>query len=126
VSEPTLSELQAQVARFVEEREWRRFHSPKNLAMSVAIEAAELMEHFQWLSGEEGEARLRDPAARAAVAEELADVLIYTLSFAEAAGIDPAEAIRAKLVRNEQRFPTEEVRGRLGTKRGGGHQGDAE
>ncbi len=126
MNEPTLAELQAQVARFVEEREWRRFHSPKNLAMSVAIEAAELMEHFQWLSAEEGEARLLDPATRAAVAEELADVLIYALSFAEALGIDPAEAIRAKLARNEQRFPVEEVRGRLGTKRGGGHQGDAE
>jgi dCTP diphosphatase len=121
MNEPTLSELQAQIARFVEARDWRRFHSAKNLAMSLAIEVAELMEHFQWLSAEEGAAQLDDPAVRAAIADELADVLIYTLSFAQTTEIDPTEAILAKLARNEQRFPPDEVRGRLGTKRGGGH-----
>lgn len=122
MNEPTLGELQAQVADFVEARDWRRFHSAKNLAMSLAIEVAELMEHFQWLSAEEGAAQLDDPAVRAAVAEELADVLIYALSFAETTGIDPAEAIMTKLARNEQQFPPDEVRGKLGTKQGGGHE----
>jgi dCTP diphosphatase len=121
MDDPTLSELQALVVTFVDERDWRRFHTPKNLALSIAIEAAELMEHVQWLTGEEIEARLRDPAAREAVAAELADILLYALSFAEASGIDLTQAILAKLEHNRRRFPPERVGGRLGNKPGGGH-----
>src|SRR5687767_10593775 len=95
--EPTLRDLQARVARFVDEREWRDFHSPKNLGQSIAIEAAELMEHFQWLTIEQSRELARDPEARHAIAHELADILIYILSFAEAAGIDPTAAILEKL-----------------------------
>lgn len=101
----TLAELRDAVRDFVGRRRWDREHTAKNLAMSLAIEAAEVMEHFQWRDVEESTAYLRDPAARAEVADELADVLIYLLSFANHAGIDLSEAVRAKLARNEHRFP---------------------
>ncbi|MGB0387763.1 MAG: nucleotide pyrophosphohydrolase [Ardenticatenaceae bacterium] len=122
MKEATLSELQARVKHFVEEREWRSFHNPKNLAISIAIEAAELMEHFQWLTNEQSQERLRDPDKRAEVAAEVADVLIYALSFAEATNIDLTEAILTKLARNEQRFPKAVVRGKLGQGAGGSHK----
>jgi NTP pyrophosphatase (non-canonical NTP hydrolase) len=101
----TFAELRAAVARFVAARAWQNFHTPKHLAMSIAIEAAEIMEHFQWLTAEEGHTYMADPVQRAEVADELADVLIYCLSFANSSGIDISSAIRAKLARNETRFP---------------------
>jgi NTP pyrophosphatase (non-canonical NTP hydrolase) len=104
-SETTVAQLREEVQRFVAERDWERHHSPKNLGMSIAIEAAEIMEHFQWLSIEQSIERVQDPAARAQVADELADVLIYCLSFANQADIDVSRAIRAKLDRNQDRFP---------------------
>lgn len=108
----TVGALRAAVDTFVGARDWYQFHTPKNLAMSIAIEAAEIMEHFQWLTVEESSALMRDPKQRAEVADELADVLIYCLSLANSTGIDISEAIQAKLARNEKRFPVEEVRGR--------------
>lgn len=101
----TLANLRRLVADFVAARDWDRFHTPKNLAMSIAIEAAELMEHFQWLTVEEAQTHVADPDQRAVVADELADVLIYCLSFANAASIDVAGAIHTKMARNERRFP---------------------
>lgn len=111
----TVGDLRAAVAAFVAERDWEQYHTPKNLAMSIAIEAAEIMEHFQWYGLEESAARLaQDDAERAEVADELADVLIYCLSFANATGIDLSAAVLAKLERNQGRFPAARVRGRLG------------
>jgi len=110
----TVADLRASVSHFVDRREWRKYHTPKNLAMSIAIEAAEIMEHFQWLTVTESEEALRDPAVHFAVADELADVIIYCLSFANSAEIDVAAAVLAKLERNESRFPIERVRGQLG------------
>lgn len=110
----TLGALRLAVHQFVAERDWVRYHSPKNLAMSIAIEAAEMMEHFQWLSTEEAAERMGDAAARAEVADELADVLIYCLSFANSSGIDISQSIQQKLARNQVRFPVERVHGRLG------------
>lgn len=112
-AETTVGELKAAVAAFVDARAWEAYHTPKNLAMSIAIEAAEILEHFQWLTPTESADLLGDPAVHAAVADELADVLIYCLSFANVCGIDAAAAIAAKLARNEERFPVEQVRGRL-------------
>lgn len=112
----TLGALRLAVHQFVAERDWVRYHSPKNLAMSIAIEAAEMMEHFQWLSAEEAAERMGDAAARAEVADELADVLIYCLSFANSSGIDISQSIQQKLARNQVRFPVERVHGRLGGK----------
>ncbi|MDA0711028.1 MAG: nucleotide pyrophosphohydrolase [bacterium] len=101
----TVEELRVRVRKFVSARNWEPFHNPKNLAMSIAIEAAEIMEHFQWGSIEEGREKMRGKEARAEVADELADVMIYCLSFANASGIDVSEAILKKLARNETRFP---------------------
>ncbi len=110
----TLGELRELVARFVGTREWQEFHSPKNLAMSIAIEAAEIMEHFQWYTAEESTARMEDHELRAEMADEVADVLIYCLSLANSTGIDISQAIRIKMARNEVRFPVDRVRGKLG------------
>lgn len=103
--ETTVAELREAVNNFVAARDWEQFHTPKHLAMSIAIEAAEIMEHVQWLSADEARALVQDDGARAEVADELADVLIYCLSFANSAGIDVSRAIRTKLARNETRFP---------------------
>lgn len=122
MKECTLSDLQARVNHFIDERDWRSFHNPKNLALSISIESAELMEHFQWLTIEQSKKLLDDPTKRPEIAAELADVLIYALSFAEATNIDIAEAILKKLARNEKRFPPNVVRGELGNGPGGSHK----
>ena len=101
----TLADLRAAVDRFVDARDWYEYHTPKNLAMSIAIEAAEIMEHFQWSTVADAQAFMENAENRAEVADELADVLIYCLSFANATEIDVSEAIRKKLDRNEARFP---------------------
>ena len=103
--ETTVDDLRKAVQKFVAARNWEGFHNPKNLAMSIAIEAAEIMEHFQWGTIEEGRALMTDEKVRVEVADELADVMIYCLSFANASGIDVSEAITKKLLRNETRFP---------------------
>ena len=108
----SVAELKEAVAVFIEGRDWERYHTSKNLAMGIAIEAAEIMEHFQWMSIEEGQELMRDASVRAEVADELADVLIYCLSFANQAGIDISDAVRGKLARNEERFPVEKYRGK--------------
>jgi len=104
-SQTTVAALKQAVNEFITARDWQCYHTPKNLAMSIAIEAAEIMEHFQWRTVEESARLMTDEAARAQVADELADVLIYCLSFANQTGLDVSNAIRAKLARNEQRFP---------------------
>jgi NTP pyrophosphatase (non-canonical NTP hydrolase) len=109
----TLEELKQQVARFVAARDWERFHTPKNLSMGLAIEAAELMELFQWYSGPESIRVVGRRAVRQAAADELADCIIYCLSFATHAGIDVAEAVRGKLRKNRRRYPANRYRGRF-------------
>lgn len=106
----TVGALREAVASFVDAREWHPFHSPKNLAMSIAIEAAELMERFQWLTNDQAWAAA---AGDDGVAEELADVLIYCLSLSNALDLDVTGAILAKLQVNEGRYPAEEFRGRF-------------
>jgi dCTP diphosphatase len=116
----TLAELKQVVNEFVDRRDWHRFHAPKNLAMSLAIEAAELMEHFQWISADESR-RVADDADRlAAVGEELADVLCYALAMANELGLDLSTAIRRKIAKNERKYPAEEYRGRYGPEDEGG------
>src|SRR5436190_19506388 len=101
----TLAELRDIVRRFVDERDWKQFHSPKNLSMSLAIEAAELMEHFQWIDIAESRRTVDDPAKLAAIGEELADVFSYTLALANSLGIDLSETLRAKMVKNAVKYP---------------------
>jgi NTP pyrophosphatase (non-canonical NTP hydrolase) len=112
--EATIAELRRAVQAFVDERDWRQFHTPKNLAMSLAIEAAELMEHFQWLDVAESMARGRDPSCRDQIAEEIADVCCYLLSLVNALELDLSRAVRAKLVKNARKYPADEFRGKSG------------
>lgn len=106
-----MDDLIRAVLRFRDEREWKQFHNPKDLAISIALEAAELLEHFQWKTPAEIEAFLQDGAARARVGEEMADVLILLISFADAVGLDLVEAARAKLAENARKYPVERARG---------------
>lgn len=112
----TVSELRSQVAEFVAAREWEPFHTPKNLSMSLAIEAAELMEHFQWISGESTEQLDQQSEELAAVGEELADVISYALALANRLDIDIATTLAAKMQKNAIKYPVEEYRGRYGAK----------
>ena len=110
----SLAELRHLVERFVAERHWQPFHTPKNLAMALAIEAAELMEHFQWLTPEESAALAGQPEKLGAVADELADVTCYVLALASALSLDLSTAVRNKMVKNAQKYPADEFRGRWG------------
>ncbi|MCG6872273.1 MAG: nucleotide pyrophosphohydrolase [Gammaproteobacteria bacterium] len=104
-----LDELRERLRHFAHERDWDQFHSPKNLAMALQVECAELAEHFQWLSQAESDALPEN--TRREVAAELADVLIYLVRLADRLGVDLLEAASAKMVRNEQRYPADRVRG---------------
>ncbi len=112
--ETTVARLRELVEDFVARRDWHPFHTPKNLSMSLAIEAAELMEHFQWLTAEQSQAVTGQPEKLAEVCEELADVLCYALALANELGIDLSAAIQAKLAKNERKYPANEFRGRFG------------
>ncbi len=101
----TVADLQSAVARFVDERDWQVYHTPKSLSMSIAIEAAELMEHFQWHGNDASRQVALQADVHDAVAGELADVLIYCLALANVADIDAGRAVLAKLAANQERFP---------------------
>jgi dCTP diphosphatase len=104
-----LAELRLRVREFVAERDWDRFHSPKNLAMALSVEASELVELFQWLTEEESAGL--DAGRRQRAAEELADVLWFLVRIADRLDIDLLEAAEAKLVLNAKKYPAERVRG---------------
>lgn len=104
-STTTLAELKQLVAKFIADRSWEKYHISKNLAMSIAIEAAELMEYFQWQDNAEGQLALSHPRTKAEIGDELADILIYAISFALQADLDLSEIIQAKMERNQTRFP---------------------
>jgi dCTP diphosphatase len=104
-----LDDLTQQIVAFRDEREWKQFHSPRSLAMSISIEAAELLELFQWSTDATMASDLE--TRRADVERELADILIYCLLLAEDAGIDPAAAIQAKLAENAAKYPADKARG---------------
>lgn len=110
----TVAELRTLVQRFVDERQWRQFHTPKNLAMSVAIEAAELMEHFQWLTPDQSAEVATDAGKLHAIGEELADVTCYVLALANTLGLDLADCVARKMVRNAAKYPAGEFQGRYG------------
>jgi len=108
----TMAELKGRVLAFARERDWEQFHAPKNLSMALAAEAGELMEHFLWSTPEASRVAIDDPVKRAKIAEELADVVIYALEFANVTGIDVARAIGAKMAANAQKYPVEKAKGR--------------
>lgn len=94
---------------FAEQRDWTQFHSPKNLAMALAVEAAELMEHFQWVG--EAESAALEAEKLAAVADEIADVQLYLIRLADRLNIDIPQAVAMKTRKNEEKYPVEKVRG---------------
>jgi len=118
----TVAELRQLVADFVAERDWSQFHSPKNVSMALAIEAAELMEHFQWITTEASRRIADDPAKLAAVAEEIADVVGYSMALANELGLDLSSTIRAKMIKNAQKYPADQFRGRFGRDDDGQHR----
>lgn len=115
-SSTTVAELRELVDEFVRKRDWKQFHSPKNLAMALAIEAAELMEHFQWIEVPASREVAYDPEKLSAVAEELSDVLAYTLAMANSLGLDLSDSLRTKMVKNSLKYPADAYRGRHGGK----------
>ncbi len=104
-----LIELRDRLRAFAREREWHRYHTPKNLAMALIVEAAELAEHFQWLTAEESQSP--QDGKREKIREELADVLIYLVELADTLGIDLAAAARDKIEKNALKYPVEKARG---------------
>ena len=108
-SDDSLEQLRRRLAEFARVRNWEQFHSPKNLAMALIAEAAELVEHFQWLTEEQSRSLPEDK--REAVRLEIADILIYLVRIADRLGIDPVAAAYDKIAINEQRYPVERVRG---------------
>ena len=112
MSEPStdsLEQLRVRLAKFAADRDWDQFHSPKNLSMALIGEAAELTEHFQWLTEEQSKSL--DPVKHQEVAEELADILIYLIRTADKLGVDLVESVWHKIEKNEKRYPAEKVRG---------------
>lgn len=105
----SLQSLSDRLVLFAEARDWGQFHSPKNLASALTVEAAELLEHFQWMT-EESSRALPDEK-RAEVASEVADVLLYLIQLSTVLGIDPVVAAQEKLALNEQRYPIDVARG---------------
>jgi dCTP diphosphatase len=105
-----LEELRAVVRQFVTERGWDQHHNPKNLAIALSVEAAEVLEHFQWCS--EAESFTLPPERRKAVADELSDVLMGVIRVADLLDIDLAEAFASKMVENRRKYPPEKVQGR--------------
>jgi len=108
----TVGDLKKLVADFIAERDWQQYHDPKNLSMSIAVEAAELMEHFQWVRSDQLGQVLEDPALRDKIGDELADVFAFILSLANVLEIDLSEALREKMIRNAEKYPADTYRGR--------------
>jgi NTP pyrophosphatase (non-canonical NTP hydrolase) len=110
-AEAALAALRDELRRFAADRDWDRFHSPKNLASALAVEAAELLEHFQWRT--EAESAALDAATRTKVAEELADVLLYLVRIADRLDVDLVAAAHAKIRANAVKYPVEKARGSM-------------
>lgn len=108
----SLQQLKEEIKAFAVERDWEQFHTPKNLSMAIAAEAAELMEHFLWKEGVESVDVLQDPLKHQQIAEELADILIFSLEFANIAQMDVASIIREKMKANAVKYPVEKAKGR--------------
>ena len=104
-----LQSLRDQLRTFAAERDWDQFHSPKNLAAALAVEASELLEHFQWLS--EAQSQQLPPETLGEVRAEVADVLLYLIRISDKLGIDLVEAAKAKILLNAEKYPVEKARG---------------
>ena len=106
-----IEELKTLIESFIDERDWKQFHSPKNLSMSISIEAAELMELFQWLSLDEAKEVMKEGELREHAIDEIADVMIYALAFCQRNNIDVSYAIKQKIEKNMKKYPVEKFKG---------------
>jgi NTP pyrophosphatase (non-canonical NTP hydrolase) len=111
-SQTTVAELKTKILSFARERDWEQFHAPKNLAMALAADAGELMEHFLWETSENSKVIVNDSNKRVKISEELADVIIYALEFANMANLDVAESIERKMALNALKYPVEKAKGK--------------
>src|SRR4051812_40862872 len=105
----TFEDMTARIRSFRDARDWRQFHQPKEMAIAIAAEAGELLQHFVWQNEVQSEDRMR--IKRAEIVDEMADVAILLFEFADNHGINLAEAMRSKLLRNEERYPVEKAHG---------------
>ena len=108
-----INDLKKTVKNFVDEREWRQFHNPKNLSMSIAIESAELMELFQWLSKKESIEAMSSGKLRKNAIDEIADIFIYLIAFCNENNIDIKQAISHKMKKNKKKYPADVFKGRF-------------
>lgn len=109
----TIQQLKRDIEKFVKERNWEQFHSPKNLSMSLSIEAAELMEHFQWTNTVDEAVRvLKDKRKRSEVEDEVADIAIYLIDFCNLHNVDLEKAIVKKMQKNVKKYPVKMVKGK--------------
>ena len=108
----TVQDLKTVVEDFVEERDWAQFHSPKNLSMALAIEASELMDLFKWKTVEEAQEEMKDKLLEDAT-DELADIMIYAIAFANRNGIDIAKAVTSKTEKNKAKYPADKFKGKF-------------
>ena len=104
-----MQELIKKIRAFAQDRDWEQFHSPKNLAMALVVEAAEIVEHFQWLTEEQS--RNLPPDKLEKIKEEIADVMIFLTNLADRLGIDPLEAAKDKIEKNKRKYPVEKAKG---------------
>jgi NTP pyrophosphatase (non-canonical NTP hydrolase) len=107
----TIKQLKRHVRRFVQDRKWGKYHNPKDLAAAISIEASELLDLFKWRNNPNMRKALKDLAFREAVSEELADVLIYCLTFADALGIDVSDSVIRKIDKNSAKYPVSRYKG---------------
>jgi len=111
-SDTTVEELKERIRKFILERDWEKYHNPKDLAEAICIEAGELLEIFQWTSTQESSSWKNVPSKSKRIREELADVFIYCLSMANVMGIDVTETVTSKIKRNEEKYPIEKFYGK--------------
>jgi dCTP diphosphatase len=111
-NDTTMAALRGEMAEFVRQRDWEQFHDPKNLSIAIATEAAELMEHFRWVKNDDSRELVKDSAKLGEVREELADIMAFALSFANACNIDITTAMRDKMIKNARKYPVEHYKGR--------------
>jgi NTP pyrophosphatase (non-canonical NTP hydrolase) len=104
-----IEKLTTMIREFAQSRDWERFQTPKNLAMELSVEVAEVVEPFRWLTAEESTALVDTTEGRAAIEDEIADIAIYLLRLADVLGVDVSSAIRAKVARNGDRFPEKQA-----------------
>jgi len=109
MSEPAIEELKSKLKEFAQMRDWEQFHSPKNLAMALSVEAAELLENFQWMTEKQSE--ILSPQRQAAVAFELADIFIFLLRISDQLNVDLMEVTKRKMELNNKRYPVDKVKG---------------